>query len=30
VAGYAVGVLWLSVCVSALQVAERRGSSKKG
>jgi undecaprenyl-diphosphatase len=24
VAGYAVGVLWLSVCVSALQVAERR------
>ena len=24
VGGYAVGVLWLSVCISALQVAERR------
>lgn len=25
VAGYAVGLLWLSVCISGLQVAERRG-----
>jgi undecaprenyl-diphosphatase len=24
VAGYAVGVLWLSVCISGLQVAQRR------
>jgi undecaprenyl-diphosphatase len=24
VGGYAVGVLWLSVCISGLQVAERR------
>jgi undecaprenyl-diphosphatase len=24
IAGYAVGVLWLSVCISGLQVAQRR------